>query len=190
MRQDPILQEAVSVAGGVLLRPIRAQDDPALARIIRAVMAEFGAVGKGSSVHDAEVDQMARAYSDDKTIYYVLEEGGRILGGAGIGPLAGGDADVCELRKMYVSPSGRNRGLGRALMERCMDAARRLGYRKVYLETLDSMYQARALYAKYGFVPIERPLGATGHFGCDRWFLKILEAAFPPLGEGERWVDL
>ena len=37
---------------------------------------------------------------------------------------------------------------------------------------------------------IEAPMGATGHFGCDRWFLKVLDAPAAPLGEGDRWVDL
>lgn len=187
---DPILQEATPVADGVLLRPIRRDDDPEMARIIREVMTEVGATGAGSGFHDAEVDAMSRAYGPDRAVYYVLEESGRLIGGAGIAPLPGADDDVCELRKMYVRPGGRNRGLGRALMERCLDGARRLGYRKVYLETLDSMHQARALYAKHGFVPVDRPMGNTGHSGCNRWFLKILDAGFPPLGEGERWIEL
>jgi putative acetyltransferase len=73
-------------------------------------------------------------------------------------------------------------------MERCLEAARCLGYRKVYLETLETMNQAQALYEKSGFAPIEAPMGATGHFGCDRWFLKVLSAA-SPLTEGDRWVE-
>lgn len=190
MRNDSVLQEVRTLENGVALRPIRATDDLTIGRIIREVMTEFSAVGKGFSIEDPEVLQMTRTYRDPRAAYYVLDEGGRILGGAGIGPLSGADEDICELRKMYVMPAGRNRGLGCALMDRCLEAAQRLGYRKVYLETLDTMDAAQRLYRRYGFSPIGAPMGATGHFGCDRWWIRTLGAATPPLDEGERWVDL
>lgn len=190
MRDDAILQEARTLDNGVMLRPIRSTDDPAVGRIIREVMTEFSAVGEGFSIGDPEVGFMSRAYAGSRAAYYVLDEGGRILGGSGVAPLPEADEDVCELKKMYVLRAGRNRGLGEALMQRCLEAARRLGYRKVYLETLDTMDRAQKLYTRHGFVPIEAPMGATGHFGCDRWFLRVLEAGPSPLNEGERWVDL
>jgi putative acetyltransferase len=189
MFKHPSVMRTQTLADGVLVRPIRAEDDPAVGRIIREVMTEFSAVGKGFSIQDPEVARMSKAYASGRAIYYVLDEGGRVLGGAGIGPLPEAEKDVCELKKMYVLRAGRNRGFGRALMERCLEAARCLGYRKVYLETLETMNQAQALYEKFGFAPIEAPMGATGHFGCDRWFLKVLSAA-SPLNEGDRWVDL
>lgn len=188
--RDQTLMEHQALEGGVTLRPIREGDDPTIARIIRQVMTEYSAVGEGFSIEDPEVDHMSKAYSADRSIYYVIEQAGVILGGSGIGGLPEADRDVCELKKMYVLPAGRNRGLGRALMHRCVEAARRMGYRKVYLETLETMSQAQALYAKHGFAPIEAPMGATGHFGCDRWFLKVLDTPASPLGEGDRWVDL
>ena len=188
--RDQALLQPVTHEGGVTLRPIRAEDDPTISRIIRQVMTEFSAVGRGFSIRDAEVDHMSRAYASDRSIYYVIDQGGVVLGGSGIAELPEADRDVCELKKMYVLPAGRNRGLGRALMERCLEAARRMGYRKVYLETFETMGQAQALYTRYGFAPIEAPMGATGHFGCDRWFLKVLDGPASPIGEGERWVDL
>lgn len=189
MNLDPILQETRTLDNGVLLRPIRGSDDPPVARIIREVMTEFSAVGKGFSIEDPEVDHMSKAYSGTGAIYYVLDDGGRVLGGAGIGPLEAADEDVCELKKMYMLSAGRNRGLGRALMERCLGAAERMGYRRCYLETLETMHQAQALYSKYGFAPIKAPMGATGHFGCDRWFLKVLRPGFPGLDGGDRWLE-
>jgi putative acetyltransferase len=188
--RHPSLLEPRGLEGGITLRPIRAEDDPAIARIIRQVMTEFSAVGKGFSIEDPEVDHMSQAYSEDRAIYYVIEQGGVVLGGSGIGGLPEADRDVCELKKMYVLPAGRNRGLGRALMHRCLEAARAMGYRKVYLETTETMSQAQALYTKHGFTAIDAPMGATGHFGCDRWFLKILDSPASPFGEGDRWVDL
>ena len=42
----------------------------------------------------------------------------------------------------------------------------------MYLETVTSMTTAAQVYRKYGFAPIDGPLGATGHSGCDRFMLK------------------
>ncbi|HEX2082026.1 MAG TPA: GNAT family N-acetyltransferase, partial [Xanthomonadaceae bacterium] len=86
------------------IRPIRAEDDPAMAAIIRAVMPEFGATGCGFAINDPEVDWMSRAYTAPRCAYFVIEDDDRVLGGGGVAPLEGGDADTCELRKMYFLP--------------------------------------------------------------------------------------
>lgn len=158
----------------VTIRPIEARDDTAVAAIIRRVMPEFGADGPGFALHDAEVDAMAAAYGAPRRAYFVVEEDGRVLGGAGIAPLDNGEADLCELRKMYFLPELRGRGVGGALMERCLDAARHHGYRRCYIETLTGMDAAQALYLRHGFRRIEGSLGSTGHFGCDRFYLREL----------------
>ena len=153
-----------------VLRPIAAADDTAIAAIIRTVMPEFGACGAGFAIGDPEVDHMCAAYSEPRSAYFVIERDGRVLGGAGIAPLAGGDGSVCELRKMYFLPELRGHGQGRRLLQRCLDAARAFGYRRCYLETLTGMDTAMHLYAAAGFQPLCSPLGATGHFACDRYY--------------------
>jgi putative acetyltransferase len=153
------------------LRPIRPADDAAIAAIIRRVMPEYGAVGDGYAINDPEVDWMSRAYGAPRCAYFVIERDGAILGGGGVAPLEGGDPQVCELRKMYFLPELRGLGAGRALMQQCLDAARRFGFRRCYLETLCAMTQARRLYERSGFRLIERSMGATGHGGCDTFYL-------------------
>jgi putative acetyltransferase len=118
------------------LRPIEPRDDAAVAAIIREVMPTFGACGPGFALSDPEVDAMSAAYAAPRSAYFVVEQGGRVLGGGGIAPLAGGDAETCELRKMYFLPEARGRGLGAALLQRCLESARGSGYRRCYLETL------------------------------------------------------
>ncbi|MBI4911284.1 MAG: GNAT family N-acetyltransferase [Acidobacteria bacterium] len=137
-------------------------------------MPEFGADGPGFAIHDPEVDGMHAAYSRPGCAYFVVEAGGRVLGGGGVAPLEGGPQGVCELRKMYFLPELRGRGAGRALLERCLEEARRLGYARCYLETLTGMDAAQALYARAGFQKLCGPLGSTGHHGCDRWYLREL----------------
>lgn len=155
----------------MLIRPIRPQDDAAIAGVIRTVMPEFGAQGPGFALEDPEVAAMSAAYSGPGSAYFVLEDArGRVLGGGGIGPLEGGEPGVCELRKMYFLREARGGGHGRRMLAHCLEAARALGYRRCYLETLSGMDAAQHLYAAAGFSRLCAPLGATGHFGCDRWF--------------------
>ena len=161
------------------IRPIQPTDDPGVARLIRTVMPEFGADGPGFAIHDAEVDSMSRAYRLPRTAYFVLTpeagEGQTILGGAGVAPLEGTDGAICELRKMYFLPRARGQGFGQKMMDHCLAAARRLGFQRCYLETLEGMKQAQALYERNGFQPLPGPLGSTGHFSCDRFYVRELE---------------
>lgn len=153
------------------IRPILAEDDAAMAEVIRTVMPEFGAVGDGFAINDPEVDWMTRAYSEPGCAYFVVERDGKVLGGAGVAPLTGGEPDVCELRKMYFKPELRGAGVGAAMMAKCLDTARKLGYRRCYLETLRGMDAAMRLYERSGFQRIPGPLGATGHGGCNAFYL-------------------
>jgi putative acetyltransferase len=160
------------------IRPIRRSDDPQVAQLIRTVMPEFGAVGPGFAIHDAEVSKMSQAYSRPRCAYFVLTDGKRVVGGGGIAPLeASAEPDTCELRKMYFYSEVRGLGLGQELITRCLAAARALGFRRCYLETLNAMKQARALYRRNGFTPLKRPEGNTGHFSCDAYYELDLTAS-------------
>ena len=154
-----------------VIRSIEFADDPAMAAIIRTVMPEFGAVGDGFAINDPEVDWMSRAYSEPDCAYVVVEHQGVVKGGGGVAPLAGGDGTICELRKMYFLPELRGLGAGNALMSMCLDAARSLGFRQCYLETLSGMKAAQKLYERNGFRRIGQPMGNTGHGGCNTFYL-------------------
>jgi putative acetyltransferase len=153
------------------IRPIEPRDDAAVAAIIRTVMPQFGAVGDGFAINDPEVDWMQRAYARPRSAYFVVERNGVVQGGAGIAPLEGGDDGTCELRKMYFLEALRGLGAGAAVMGRCLDAARGFGFSRCYLETLRGMDAAMRLYERTGFRRIDGPLGATGHGGCNTFYV-------------------
>lgn len=156
------------------IRLICAQDNPAVAELIRAVMAEFGAVGEGFSVQDPEVDHMFEAYQGPLERFWVVELGSDVLGCGGFAPLCGGPEDTCELRKMYFMPQLRGLGAGAQLMQLCLNEAASLGYRRMYLETIASMSKARVLYQRSGFHLLESPMGNTGHTACNSWMARSL----------------
>jgi putative acetyltransferase len=164
-----------------VLRPIRPQDDGAVAAIIRTVMTEHGCSGQGFAIHDPEVARMSANYRGGDARYYVLERDPglperRVIGGAGFARLAGTDerAATCELRKMYFLPEARGQGLGRALLDLLLDEMRAAGYRRCYLETTSWMQRAQALYRLAGFAEQPGAEGATGHHGCDRFYARAL----------------
>ncbi|MEO7066234.1 MAG: GNAT family N-acetyltransferase [Rhodanobacter sp.] len=154
-----------------LIRPIAKSDNASMAAVIRRVMPEFGAGGPGFAIHDAEVDGMYEAYKRPRCSYFVVERDGVVMGGAGVAPLENAAADICELRKMYFLAEARGIGAGTAMMQRCLDAGRAHGFARCYLETLTGMDAAQALYKRSGFVPLTAPMGGTGHFSCDRFFI-------------------
>jgi putative acetyltransferase len=163
------------------IRAIKAGDRDDVASLIRTVMPEFGAKGPGFAILDPEVDDMFGAYREARSAYFVVTrsrgrggEGEVVVGGGGYAPLAGGDGTTCELRKMYFYPELRGLGLGQEVLLKCLAGARRAKFERMYLETLTNMDRARSLYEKNGFVPLERPLGTTGHFGCDAFYVRDL----------------
>ncbi len=157
-----------------LIRPIAPADNATMAAIIRTVMPEFGADGPGFAIHDVEVDTMYESYAQPRSSYFVLERDGVVIGGGGVAPLQNAEPDVCELRKMYFLPAARGIGAGTAMMQRCLDAARVHGFKRCYLETLTGMDAAQALYKRSGFTALRAPMGGTGHFSCDRFFIRTL----------------
>lgn len=153
-----------------IIRPITTSDNAAVANIIRTVMPEFGANKPGFAIHDPEVDNIYAAFNEPRCAYFVCELDGKVVGGGGVAPLLGGDKNTCELKKMYFLKEGRGKGLGRKLVERCLQAANEIGFEYCYLETFNTMKEAMVLYGKVGFEKIPGPLGSTGHFACDTFY--------------------
>lgn len=156
------------------IRPIRPEDNTSIAAIIRSVLTEFKANKPGTVYYDPTTDDLFKLFSIPNGEYYVIESEGKLLGGAGIYPTPNLPNGCCEIVKLYLLPEGRGKGLGRKLIENCFDIARQHGYQQVYLETMPELKMAVGLYESCGFEYLTKPLGSSGHFGCDLWMLKNL----------------
>lgn len=149
-----------------LIRPIKKEDNAQVAILVRTVLVELGVPKVGTAYADVALDTMYEHYDHPKATYFVVEDGDRIIGGAGISQLENYEGNVCELQKMYFLEETRGRGIGSAMMTACIEKARELGFEQCYLETMPYMKAAQKLYARTGFTYIDGPMGDTGHFSC------------------------
>jgi putative acetyltransferase len=156
------------------IREIRKEDNLQMESVIRSVFLELNLPLKGTAYEDPETSTMFEAYDTPKSVYFVVDIEGEMLGGAGIKPLKNYDETVCELQKMYALPKMRGQGIGQKLMDHCLDAARSFGFEKCYLETIPTLKAALKLYKQNDFLQIDAQLGDTGHHSCGLWMLKDL----------------
>lgn len=148
------------------IRSITISDNIAIAKVIRKVLIDLGVPKVGTAYADAALDVMYQTYQKPKAVYFVIDNGEKIIGGAGIAQLDNYEGPVCELQKMYFLDEARGQGFGEAMILQCMSAARSFGYEQCYLETMPYMVAAQKLYKKVGFRYIDGPMGDTGHFSC------------------------
>lgn len=158
----------------IQIRPIQQKDNKEVAKMIRHVLLEQGAPKVGTAYEDKTLDQLYEYFQKDRAEYFVLVEGEKLLGSAGISPLDNGDPEVCELQKMYFDPSARGRGLGSQMIQKCLDFAKAQGFHTCYIETLPSMKAAQKLYQRTGFDYIPERMGDTGHYSCTIFMKKSL----------------
>jgi putative acetyltransferase len=101
---------------------------------------------------DAELANLPRPYVRPRGLLLIARDGDEAMGVGGYRPL---DDATAEVKRMYVVPAARGRGVGRLLLGALMAGARAAGYRRVRLDThRASMTAAIALYRSLGFVEI------------------------------------
>jgi putative acetyltransferase len=159
------------------IRPIQPADVPALLTIISDSRREYGLADRGVELLEPADLSLYDTYHHQRTLYFVALLGGEVVGGAGVAPLAGADPLTCELQRMYLRRDARGRGIGDALLQRCLAAAKQFLYVRCYLETITEMHAAREFYGRHGFQDLQAPLGRTGHEHSDRWLMRPLRAS-------------
>ena len=152
--------------GKPIIRPIKKEDNPQVAAVVRKVLIDLGVPKVGTAYADKALDTMYEHYNRPKATYFVVQDGDQIIGCAGVAPLDNYKGNVCELQKMYFLEEARGRGIGSEMMKTCLDKARAYGFEQCYLETMPYMEAAQKLYQRTGFKYIDGPMGDTGHFSC------------------------
>jgi len=159
------------------IRPLEPADVPALLQIIADSRDEYGIADRGVELLEAADHSLYATYQRQRTLYFAALLGGEVVGGAGVAPLAGADPLTCELQRMYLRADARGRGIGDALLNRCLAAAKQFLYVRCYLETVTQMQAALEFYGRHGFRDLQAPIGRTGHEHNDRWMMRTLRAS-------------
>ncbi len=159
----------------IKLRKVLKEDNFALAQTIRAAFIEFGAPLTGTVYEDPTTDALFELFDPVmKGVLFVAEEDGKVLGCCGIFPTEGLAEGYAELVKFYLAEEARNQGIGKALFEKAIQAAREFEYQFLYIESQPSFSKAVKMYERYDFKYLEYSLGNSGHDNCDVWMLKTL----------------
>jgi ribosomal protein S18 acetylase RimI-like enzyme len=148
--------------------PAATSDDVDAARRLFLDYASSLGFDLGFQDFDAELRGLPGEYAPPGGALLLAREAGTAVGCVALRPLATG---TCEMKRLYVAPAGRGRGVGRALVREIVAVARELGYRRMRLDTVPSMTAARALYRSFGFREIEpyryNPIPGTSFMELD-----------------------
>jgi putative acetyltransferase len=164
----------------MLIREIQQKDNASIAKVIRDIFHELEAPKVGTAYADPILDTLYEVYQAPRSVFYVVELEGKVVGGCGVAPLEmlnpvqQDNTNVCELQKMYFAPEIRGTGYAEKIINQCLEFASQQGFEICYLETLSFMTIAQKLYKRMGFEHIDGPMGNTGHNSCEVWMTKKL----------------
>ncbi|MEG0276070.1 MAG: GNAT family N-acetyltransferase [Coprobacillus sp.] len=153
------------------IRKIEKKDNEQVEQLIRTCLIEFNANQAGCAWED-DLSHFYEFYQDEKSLYLVVEDNGKIVAGCGIGQIEG-YPDICELQKMYAYKETRGSGIAQELLDMSLEFARKY-YKQCYLDTFEHMVAANRFYIKNGFVLLDQPLIKGPHYACDKWYIRDL----------------
>ena len=101
---------------------------------------------------ERELANLESEYATPSGAFVLAVENDQFVGCAGLRRFAEGAG---EIKRLYLVPKARGRGIGRKLAEAIVNAAREIGYERLLLDTLPSMIAAQTLYLSLGFKPVD-----------------------------------
>ena len=117
---------------------------------------------------EKEMIDLPGKYAEPRGCLLLAREGGAIAGGVGLWPL---DEHVCEMKRLFVHPDWRRKGLGRRLAITIIEEARQRSYQPTRLDTLPQLVEALVLYRNLGFVDTDHyydnPLDGDSYLELD-----------------------
>ena len=134
-----------------LIRDWQPEDRDAAAEVIKQVLLEYGLPWQ-PELADRDVIEAETAYLKVGGEFWVVEQNGMVVGTSAYQPIARGQNAV-EIRKMYLLPEVRGRGLGVYLLEQLERAIAIKDYQEIWIETASVLKEAVKLYERNGYVP-------------------------------------
>ncbi len=154
------------------IRPWHPQDRDEIVRIVRTAITEYGLPWQPESV-DRDVIEVEQHYHARGGELWVIEHPERLVGSGGFFPIERHPGAV-ELRKMYIRPEMRGRGLGCFMLQMLEQLIAERGYEAIWIETSSVFQAAIRLYQRCGYQPPENPACELTTQRCDQVFVKHL----------------
>lgn len=151
-----------------LIRSWEKRDRASVSSLIAKVLAEYGLHWDPTDT-DRDVVEVETFYQQTGGEFWVVEDQGKLVGSAGYYPISRGNQAV-EIRKMYLLPEVRGKGLGQFLLTQLESAISQQNYQEIWVETATVLKEAIKLYEKNGYQLSEDV--ATPR--CDRAYIKFL----------------
>ncbi|MDP3154641.1 MAG: GNAT family N-acetyltransferase [Archangium sp.] len=152
----------------ITVRAVELKDVMQVIALVRTTLSEFGiGFGEGAAT-DEQLLQLPESYTAHGGAFFVALDEQKVLGTAGIALLEPG---LFELRKMFLEPSVRGKGLGQQLFDACLGFARARGGQRVVLDTTEKMTAAIAFYERNGFIRDDSQRRASR---CNRGYRRAL----------------
>jgi drug/metabolite transporter (DMT)-like permease/GNAT superfamily N-acetyltransferase len=161
------------------VRPL-ATSDPTAAALLNAYAEEMAERFAGRD--PCRVETVATEYVEPGGTFLVVYDDGEAVACGGIRALPDGSAEV---KRMYVAPDARGRGIGAQLLDRLENEARRLGYPRLRLDTGAQLKEAQALYRAAGYAEIG---DYNGNSAASHWFEKELTPGDPDASAPPGWL--
>lgn len=143
----------------IIIEPLQEGEEWSACDIIRRNLQDYDEAGTVLASTFRRLDAFQAVYTSHGARYLIAKDQvreGLAVGGVGVGPLHGlpPEEGVGEIRDLVLEPSYRGRGIGSRLLKRALAEAKKLGYKRLYLETTPQMENARQLFLRYGFRPV------------------------------------
>jgi putative acetyltransferase len=134
-----------------LIRDWQPPDRQEAADLITFVLTEYG-LGCEPAGADVDVYEVEKYYQQTGGDFWVIEQDKRLIGTAGFYPIKRGNLAV-EIRKMYLLPEARGKGLGKFLLLQLEQTIKQKGFQEIWIETATVLKAAVQLYEHYGYEP-------------------------------------
>jgi len=142
------------MANGFHILPVSTDEDLAATAELFTRYAASLPVDLGYQDFASELEALPGKYAPPGgALLLARDAGGTPIGCVGLRPIP--PQGACEMKRLFLLPGARGLGLGRALTEAIVEAAKRLGYHELRLDTLPTMQAAIGLYERMGFKRIE-----------------------------------
>lgn len=152
-----------------LIRDWQPDDREAVSNVIRSVLVEYNLPWQPAQA-DRDVLQVEEFYLATGGEFWVIERQNKIVGTSAYYPVKRAEKAV-EIRKMYLLPTVRGKGLGKFLLQQIEKSIAARGFTQIWIETASVLKEAVKLYESSAY----QPASGVETARCDRVYVKFLK---------------